>query len=214
MSWITPNRSLTEEEMFNNAKYFFFTMGYMGWTIEAICGMLGNIQSESRINPNAWQGYVDIPLQDINNPTMGYGLVQWTPPKKYINWAGTDWRANGLKECQRIDYEATNNLQWFRNPSAPTQNPPITFQQYKTSRLEVETLANYFLWYYEHPSTVQQPQRGVQARAWFDYFMGIANINSEITETYISDVESSNPTQIIFTKKRLKPFLMLSNKHR
>ena len=161
LAWIKGNRSLTLAEMQNNASIIYERFTKKGWTLNAIAAMLGNMQTESWINPWVWEGF----QQNNNN---GYGLVQWTPATKYINWAGADWQ-NPEKEIERIQYEVDNNLQWGAN--AAIGNPPITFQEFTISMLPVETLANYFLWYYERPFDPHQPNRATQARYWYDYLL-------------------------------------------
>ena len=51
------------------------------WTAEAVAGMVGNMQSESGLNPWRWQSDRD----DIGDPLKGYGLPQFTPASGYIN---------------------------------------------------------------------------------------------------------------------------------
>ena len=48
------------------------------WTLTAICGMLGNMWSESGMNPWCWQS-------DTVTYSGGYGLVQFTPAKSTDN---------------------------------------------------------------------------------------------------------------------------------
>lgn len=48
--------------------------------------MLGNMETESTINPGIWQSL------NSGNASGGFGLTQWTPATKYINWANN----NGL----------------------------------------------------------------------------------------------------------------------
>ena len=88
----------------------------IGWTINAIAAMVGNMEAESYINPGQWehgQPVEQIPAQ------YGFGLVQWTPWTKYTDWAGADFRTNYDKELYRIKYEldwdiaAPNTGQWF-----------------------------------------------------------------------------------------------------
>lgn len=165
MAWIGGNRYLSHEEMENNATIIWEYLSAEGWTIEAVSAMLGNMQTESTINPNIWENLtVDY--------ERGYGLTQWTPATKYIDWAGADWE-NGNRELDRLIYEAENGVQWFRNPSAPIVEPPITFKEFSTSTDDVTTLANYFLWYYEHPADPIQPIRAAQALEWYEYLGGI-----------------------------------------
>lgn len=166
MGWIAKNNYLSQREMENNAKMFCSKMTSLGFTMNAICGMLGNIQSESNINPGIWES-----LQ--YNLSRGYGLTQWTPATKYIKWCGNGWQGNGNKQCERINYECENGLQWFKNAKAPIVNPPLSFKEFKKSNLPVETLANYFLWYYEHPYVTIQPHRARQAKKWANFFGGV-----------------------------------------
>ena len=165
MAWVSGNRYLSQSEMENNAKEFYGVFSQYGATLNAISAMLGNMQSESGVNPGIWEG--------LKPFAGGYGLVQWTPYTKYSEWAGADWQDNGPKECERIIYEAENGLQWFENPEAPTPTPPLTFQEFLKSELDVVTLANYFLWYYEHPAVTIQPERGEQAQGWYKFLSGV-----------------------------------------
>lgn len=45
------SNTLTMEQMKVNAEYYSKSMLSKGWSLNAICGMLGNMQSESAINP-------------------------------------------------------------------------------------------------------------------------------------------------------------------
>jgi hypothetical protein len=129
------NRYLTLDEMKVNAKYIFDYLIVRGWTKNAICGMFGNLQTESTFNPCIWEGLDD---SDVNR---GYGLVQWTPSTKYTSWCAD----NGLmpddmdSNLKRILYEVDNNVQWgndsYGNP------PPYTFKQFTQSTENVVTLA-------------------------------------------------------------------------
>ena len=162
MVWIASNKYLGLADMQNNAKIIKDYFTDKGYTLNAISAMLGNMQTESTINPGIWESL-------IVDYERGYGLTQWTPATKYINWAGNNW-TDPNRELERIEYEVNNNLQWFSNDNAPVVDPPITFAEFTKSVLSCETLANYFLWYYEHPANIDQPDRALQARYWYDYF--------------------------------------------
>ena len=163
--WIKGNRYLTIEEMQNNAIIIYDYFSKKGWTINAIAGMLGNMQSESTINPWIWENLT------IDH-SRGYGLTQWTPATKYIEWAGSNWKSPN-RELDRIQWEVDNNQQWFSNPNAPVVYPPVNFKGFTQSTDTPETLANYFLWYYEHPAVTIQPVRAQQARNWYNYLLTI-----------------------------------------
>lgn len=159
MAWITGNRYLNMAEMQNNADLIAEYFTGKGWTIQAICGMLGNMQTESTLNPGIWQ--------NLTPGTGGYGLVQWTPYTKYSNWAGAGWENNGPKECERIQWELENGEQWIA-----TSMYPMSFREFSQSYSPPDILADAFLRNYERPAEIPQPSRGTQALAWFEYFGG------------------------------------------
>jgi len=156
------NRFLNRKEMTVNAQYIMNYLTGKGWTKNAVAGMLGNMETESTINPGIWQS-----LQS-GNLSGGYGLVQWTPATKYINWA----KANGLdytkidSQLKRIIYEVNNNVQWINIQSG------MTFKQFTKSTESAYQLGMYFLSDYERPAESNQPARGTQAEYWFDTLTG------------------------------------------
>lgn len=169
MAWVASNAYLGLADMQNNAKIIWANFKAKGYTLNATAAMLGNMQTESTINPGIWENLtVDY--------TKGYGLTQWTPATKYINWAGDNWE-NPDRELARITWEINNNEQWFRNPNAPIVDPPMTFMVFAHSTETPELLANYFLWYYEHPTNINQPARATQARYWYDYLENIVPVS-------------------------------------
>ena len=102
------SNALNQSQMEVNATYLYNALNSRGWSINAIAGILGNMQAESSINPGRWQG---------NNVGVGpaYGIVQWDPFTKYTNWAlnqGLD-PSEMDSNLSRIDYEIANNLQWI-----------------------------------------------------------------------------------------------------
>lgn len=167
---VSKNAYLTREEMTVNAEHILGYLLPLGWTRNAICGMLGNMETESTINPGIWQGLVSYdhdPYSLVER--QGYGLVQWTPFNKHTIWA----RDNGLDyvdinaQLMRIEYELENGLQWI-----PTLGYPMTFQEFKVSTRDPEYLAQAFLKNYERPADQNQPNRSTQARYWWDNLSG------------------------------------------
>ena len=80
MAWTISNNYLTESQMQGNALEVYNFFSARGWTLNAISGMLGNMERESNINPGLWQSL------DYGNYSGGYGLVQWTPATNYTDW--------------------------------------------------------------------------------------------------------------------------------
>lgn len=159
MTWISGNRSLTQAEMENNANIFYNVMSGYGFSLNAIAGMLGNIQAESRVNPGAWESYKPF--------SGGYGLVQWTPYTNYADWAGSGWEDNGDKECERINYEFANGLQYY-----PTSSYPMSASEFKTSEQSPGYLAYAFMYNYERPKNKNQPLRKKYANNWYTFLSG------------------------------------------
>lgn len=162
MPWIRGNRYLSIDEMTVNAQEIMNQLTSRGWTKNAVAGMLGNMQTESTINPGVWESL----SPNVNN---GYGLVQWTPATKLISWAeseGLDY-TSGDVQLQRIDWEVANNQQWIA-----TSQYPMSFQEFKVSTLTPEYLAQVFIRNYERPRNPNQPIRSTQARYWYDNLEG------------------------------------------
>lgn len=154
------NSFLTLSQMTVNAQYILDYLRSRGWTKNAVCGMLGNMQTESTINPGIWENLNE------NNMSGGFGLVQWTPATKYINWA----QSNNLpvvnmdSELERILYEVSAGLQFY---ATPTYN--MTFTQFTHSTQSAYYLACAFLHNYERPANSSQDQiRGNQATYWYN----------------------------------------------
>lgn len=154
---------LTYNQMKINAVYIYKSFKDKGWTLNAICGMLGNMQRESTLNPGIWQS------NDVGNMSGGYGLVQWTPASKYINWllVGDDPSTmdNNIK---RIIYELENNLQWIS-----TETYPMSFQDFTTSTARPEDLASVFLYNYERAGVAAESERRRNALNWYLYLGGM-----------------------------------------
>lgn len=159
MAWISGNRYLSLSEMQNNVDILHYFFRTAGWTDNAIAAMLGNMQSESTINPGIWES--------LDPYAGGYGLVQWTPYTNYSNWAGAGWQDNGQKEMERIIYELNNGLQWIS-----TRKYPMSFKAFTLSQEAPSKLAQVWLYNYERPKVKPQPIRSTRANYWYQYITG------------------------------------------
>ncbi|MHC5375381.1 phage tail tip lysozyme [Enterococcus sp. LJL120] len=142
-----------------------------GWSKESTAGVLGNMQSESGIIADRWEG------DRIGNMSGGYGLVQWTPATKYINWAngrGLPYKAVS-SQCERLIWEVANNEQFY--------HPSMSFKQFTQSTQSPETLADIFIRYYERPANPNQPIRQTQARYWYNKFKESHSTSTEKLES-------------------------------
>lgn len=160
------SQSLSLDQMKENAIYIWNYLKSEGWTLEAVCGMLGNMQSESAINPGRWQN--DSPGGDPEG--HGYGLVQWTPYTKYTDWIITQGFSDPSEmdaNIFRILHEVENNLQWIA-----TSEYNYSFYEFTQSTDDPYNLAMAFLKNYERPADPNQPTRGDQALFWYEFLGG------------------------------------------
>lgn len=162
------SKACTKAQQQVNAKYIYSYLSAKGWTINAISAILGNMQAESSINPGRWQS---------NNVGGGpaYGIVQWDPYSKYINWA----TSNGFSDYSTMDanlariiWEVNNNQQWYGR----SEWAGMSFKEFTTSTKSVNYLARGFIICYERPadqSTSAQNYRASLAEEWYSYLTGV-----------------------------------------
>lgn len=94
--------------------------------------------------------------------------MQWTPYTKYTDWVQGD-PSTMDNNISRIIYEVANNIQWIS-----TSEYPLTFEEFTKSNDTPYNLALAFLANYERPADPNQPNRGTQANAWYEYLKGIS----------------------------------------
>ena len=147
------SNALTLEQMKINALYIWSYLYHEGWTLNAVAGILGNMQTESSINPGRWQSD-----RVGGNPSgHGYGLCQWTPYTKYTDWILPSDPSLMDNNISRIIYEVNNNLQWGNDSLG--NPPPYSFYEFTQSTQSPYDLAINFLRYYEKPAEYNQPIR-------------------------------------------------------
>ena len=194
----TGNAYLSLEQMQVNATYIYNYYLKKGWTAFAICGMLGNMQRESTINPGIWEN-----LDQYQNSKNGYGLVQWTPASNYLDWCfenslNSKYMSSNLA---RIDYELANGLQWIK-----TDKYDESFQEFTTSTQSPSILAEMFLLNYERAGVSALEERQSNANYWYKYLTGNTPTNPD---------EPDNPdTPSVSTKKKKGYNFVLFNRRR
>ena len=174
---------LNNSEQETNATYIYNALIDAGFTKNAACGVLGNIERECGFNPGAWQV--------SNNTSYGFGLVQWTPATKFINYAydndiitsKTATAVNNLTNtnAQTLMDTEIDCIQWcctngdFFAPSSSMQhtNHSMTYSQYKKSTLDAGTLAVVFHDHFERSADTAanlQKYRATYATKWYNFF--------------------------------------------
>lgn len=150
--------------------------------IDAICGILGNMNSESTINPAVWQS--------LNDMYLGYGLVQWDDGKLFIDWAkkegvisaATAEAVNSLAYSNpkklmdaELDYliVSMNTVgNWFKpdnNQSKYGTSETLTASQFKVSNKSADILARIFCGHYERPGVPKISERVANAKKWYNF---------------------------------------------
>ena len=161
-----------------------------GWTRNSICGMLGNMMVESTVNPWLFQ-HNSLDWSDpaaILADSGGMGLTQWTPCRKYYQWA-VDSNLDpesGNTMCDRIYYEYQNNLQWSLDNYGQH-----TWEDFVTSTETPEILARVFLWAYERPADPDLAQRQANARWCFD------NLRATINPGLLGIIVTNNQRKVL-----------------
>lgn len=80
---------ITSAEGHNNMDMIYSAFSAQGYTIEAVSAIIGNMNNESAMNPWRWQG-------DTVNYSAGYGLIQFTAARDYINLTGIPYHSPNL----------------------------------------------------------------------------------------------------------------------
>lgn len=158
LDWIRYPEDAQDQDarMANNAIMVWMYFKSRGWTMEAVAGMLGNMQMESMINPTSTDG-------------IAYGLVQWTPISKLEQWCIDEnyMLEDGRGQCARIQYEMENEIQWF------TADYNMTFREYSQNAGDPQELAHVFMANYERPYYFSYWERATFAQYWYDYLKTI-----------------------------------------
>lgn len=176
------NSTLTSVQMAKNAKYICdWLMTEQNFTKNAACGVLGNMQVESHINPGIWEVMADT--------NFGYGLVQWTKATQFLDWAvgksilqsASPSTVNALAfddperlmdaELECLIWDCTKSPSEFGNPDdygyTNHTGITITFSAYKASTRDAGTLAKVFQDHYERGDSSSLATRATYANNWY-----------------------------------------------
>lgn len=165
--WIRGGTSeyFDREKQVNNAHCLAGFFLSKGWTIQAIAGLCGNVEQESKFNPD---------LIEIGG--TGHGLVQWTPPTdlykvlQALYGSADDW-GNPDKQCNALyaEYQqSTGEKDWgIEGQWYATGAYPMSWKQWATSTDDPGMLAMAFQYNYERPADYH-PERAEFARQWYN----------------------------------------------
>jgi hypothetical protein len=173
-----------------NAVYICTYLSDRGWTLNAISGVLGNMEYESDLNPGRWQN----DRQDYASAGYtGYGLIQWTGYKLYFDLCKNTLKKTDFSSMdvnlEALDYEArTNSLGKYSHRSDSSlgsyniyneANTFSSFDDFKTGTAEAKVMAYAFAWNYEKSAVVLGnntndkialiDKRGGAAEKWYKF---------------------------------------------
>lgn len=185
MSWHAKPQyayARSSTEAYENCLEIWTVLGNRGWTLNAVCGLLGNMGGESGYNPWRWEGDVvlastdpDIDRQPISGQNNhGYGLVQFTPAGKYVHSSYAQAYPTYSPNYSDItgtpeDGEAQMLFLHEHNDYMPSSQYNWTYQEYiaKTDNTDNMTEA----WFYNYERGVYSAQsmavRKADASYWF-----------------------------------------------
>ena len=188
--------ALNNSEMEGNAKYIWNYFGSKGWSLNAVAGMLGNMQYESTINPGRHQVG--------SGEDGGFGLVQWTPKKNLTSWTSARGYADDDMDGQleRIIWEKENGEQYIKNKYK------YTFETFSTSLDNPYTLACAFAFDYERSwvtlygteaaKETLRKERGNAAEKWYN-FLAPYSLSNAVEERFTLEnfkLDNIMPTKV------------------
>lgn len=138
---------------------------YPSWTSEALAALCGNAQSEGALNPNQWQYGLN------KSRSGGYGLWQWTPATKFLNWcAERGYPQNDiLHQLERLEFERSTGIQYYA-----TSKYNFSFTEFLTGSHTVDELARAWLYNYERPADPASSEsiRVSRSERWYEFITG------------------------------------------
>ena len=136
---------LTQAQIEVNVWYIYKYLLFSGWSLNAIAGVLGNMEHESGMNPGIWESQI------VGNTLGGYGLVQWTPASRHINWCterGLD-PSEMDSNLMHIVWEIDDGDDYYS-----TNSYPLSYREFVISFESPYYLACAFAWNYERSAVV------------------------------------------------------------
>lgn len=169
----------TDVEAQQNAVMCWAILGAQGWTLNAVCGLWGNVEAESGFNPWRWQSDVVLNSSDSRidySSAHAYGLCQWDPAGKYIHQGGNEFPGYGpnFSDEQGSLYDGTAQMLFLDSDAdyIPTASYPISYADYKHSIGDPRELAKAWLLNFERPlnqSQAAQDYRASLALWWWNF---------------------------------------------
>lgn len=221
LTWITedanasPELCLGSEAMRNNAILVYLFFKERGFSQKSIAAMCGNMMVESHINPATYQGWAS--SGDRNDTSLGYGLIQWTPPKKILDWLdANDYSPiDGDAQLLWIHSLATNTMgEWFQNTDPDRGTYYEAFIEFMIDGThDLEWLTKCFQYSLLRGGYGSETERVNAAKSYYEFFTG-----NDILGTYghfpgDNDDYSLTDVEIPESPDDYVPYKKPNNKH-
>lgn len=184
------SQSLSKEQQQVNALYIAKVLSSKGWSLNAIAGLLGNIQAESALNPGRWQS------EAVGSSSAGYGLIQWTGSSIHTKWSGLKGQDYSTMDANldHILAESSSNDSWYKKKDelralglTDENTLDLTYKTFATSMASPYDLACIFVFYRErcyvslYGSPTEKKKlcdtRGGYAQEWYTFLGGKGNFS-------------------------------------
>lgn len=201
---------ITDTETHDNCTEIYNVLSGLGWTLNAICGFIGNCAFESVYNPWSWESNQPLASTDTylidNSLTHGYGLSGFTPSGKYLHYPQsmsspyyapcfTD-TVSTLDPNNAIDGIAQLERVNVGDNAVYVAREPVTFQQYINSTDIVARLTYVWMRNHENPASYSSLQDRINAAEyWYQVLSG--------------GTPPTPPTPIPITSSRKMPLWMM-----
>ena len=162
---ISSNEALKQKQQDHNAELVYNYLSFNGWSHNSICAVLGNMAVESYLNPGKSQ----------DGGGGGFGLVQWDPASRYLDWAKVNgYSANSLvgqMEFLMFDIKPKEQSTWFDRKyiNSSYAGYYMSSSAFIISNQSVEYLTQVFLHSYERAG-VSHLDRRLRAANYYDQY--------------------------------------------
>lgn len=217
--------ALTEEQKQQNA-LLVYSYFYEKMTLEAIAGLLGNMEKESQMNPGQVEGdsKYNVGWSDLQR---GHGFIQWTDSKNYSNNPLVSWEneskydlwASGTFQCERIWCEGTNQKGaggcWLK---APKRGYTYTWTEF-CELTDYEEATKAYMYERERAAVGDEANRVKYAKKWYEFLLKTTRVvvadTSNFDTSYKNGIHKGKITKEnrYFLLTPHMPLYLFSNTH-
>lgn len=185
MAWVNRQyyTDMTTADQENNVSQIYAILSSFGWTMNAVAGICGCIQRESRFNPWTWQKnkIQSTAIKNLVDPRgRAYGLIQWDSCNNYIlapvamQTPGYGPNFSDQPGSQDDGFAQLTLINTGEGYYPRGDYSDLKFNDYKTSTAGADYLAAAWLYNRQRPKSgaATEPQVRENGLRWFEYLSG------------------------------------------